>query len=875
MPEIKKPSKLHKAGTMITKPIRATVRTTRKYVVNSLVSLDSSTEGAVRQALQTAKIEAEQQLRQTDTGQAAVAAAHFLGQTSQNIRQYNESAKNYHGTRKQVGTKVKYARAPAKRELKQVQKHRNSALTKETSLHNAAKQSNLSYRSYISARTQVQTDLVQGRIGARQYQKRILKLQKTYKVNPGAPKIQKVTKVKGKNAKPLTRQHFSGNQAKTVKVLKKQEKRLTKGQKKGMSAQNKAFRKFKKSSKRATKADKKLFKSQQKIRKLSKPKSESGKMIVQSVKQAIRQRAAQDAGDDETAQAALKVTEYAAAHAKQGGRKAKLRREMKREPKLKKRAGTADQKLKQRQSQLHKSSLANKQHKKAPKTHRSAKEFAQDTVRAISNAVKSIAGHMVIPLVLVTFFCFSCTAPLTAILNFATNSLWMAGTFNALDKDLSDAEKYYLEQAFALNEHVILCGGSSSWKGGLLSFGIDTSTYSKTPAVFTNTSTAADAFEFDVWKLWAYLCAYMYTYDANAKESEMWELDDEAKYAMDLLLLNQYEFIHTYHADGYWERVVSDFTDATFTSFFSAGNAEVMQDVYSFVPAALPAALAAFAEDHTGSDGTYWIICKQDNHEILNANDGFSATGWYMTADVADLVSHTAHYIQYYEWINTTALEYGMHKKKSLETAIHDILSHMSDDLYEYYQVLASGSQTESGEPIKLYGGHQAIRSPLNESMRSLMESNRIMHNFGKDMPTGLQWGTMHCDQGTSRYVHDGIDIICNSNVAVYSMFTGEITDIGTGAIQIMTNDEQWLHIWINTDDLMALRATYCAVTPLSTLSEGDIVQEGQLIGYTTSDKKCEKRRGFWTGWDYLHITLELKYDTWTFKEIDPRLLIS
>lgn len=875
MPPNPHDSRLHRAAAHIAQPVKFVAKRSYYDVIQPIAGtvehLNDKTKKPVEDALNAAKIEAAQQLQQTDAGRGAVAAARFVGGAANNLSQFRASAKQYYGTRGEPGIKQQYAHRPAKENLRRVNRNRRQSYAQERSLHHTARIANRTHRIYMTERSQLRGQFLTGAISYHQYTQRLQtlrdRMQPVMKIKPKAPAINrsKVTLVRPKKK-------YRVSVAKTQRLDRKHLRKFVRGRKKAASAQNRAFRKFRKISRKAIQTERKLYRSRENIRKLAKPKSESGRMITQSVKRAMRNQAAQDAGDNDAVQAAMKIAEFAEV-ASAGQRSKKLKEEKKRESKLKKRSGLQDQKLKQRQSQLHKTSIANQQGKKPPKTRRTVKQFVQDTAKEIKREVLAIAGKMVIPIILIAFFCFSCVAPFVGIADFVESSTWMIGTFNALDKDLSDAEKYYLKLAYDYDANTVLCGDASSWKGGLNNFGVNTSGYKKKPALFSNTSTAADAFEFDVWKIWSYLCAYRYTYNSTTKESEMWQFDDEAKHALDLLFMFQYEFTHTYLADGYWERIDGAVYDATFLSMFNAGSSTVMRGVFTFTSDTLPSELSAWAENH---DGTYWLIYNLSNNEILNANDSFAATGWYFDYNLADIVGGTCHYRQYYQWVNTTALYYGINKKRGLDEAIQIILSNMSNDIYQYYLVLANGSETGSGSAIKLYGGHQAIRSPITSTMKQLMEGGRILHNFGMDMPDGQQWGSMHCDMGSSHYEHNGIDIVCNSGVAVYAMFTGKITDMGNGVLELSATDEEYrIHIWINENDTMQLRATYCAITPLDTLSKGNIVQEGQLIGYTTRDKKCESNRSFDAGWDYLHIKLEMKYDTVTFKTVDPRLLIS
>ena len=305
MLRLRNPHIIRKINRYIINPVKLSARMNLQSVKQHWQRADRAVERAADRLKQTAKIEAEQQLRQTDTGQAVIAGTRFLARSAQNFSQYRLSAKRYYGSKKRPGIGKQFARAPAKRELKKVRKQRQKSLRNETKLHKAAKEN--------------------------------------------------------------------------VKLPKK-----------NIRIQNKAFRKYKKALQAADQTERKLFQTRQRIRKLSKPKSESGKLIVQSIKQSARQNAAQNAGDDETAQAAMKLSEHAATAVQKGVRQRRLHRAEQREKKLKKRAGLQEQKLRRRQSLLHRTSQANKQGVTPPRAHRSAKEFAQDTAKAIGSSVKQL-----------------------------------------------------------------------------------------------------------------------------------------------------------------------------------------------------------------------------------------------------------------------------------------------------------------------------------------------------------------------------------------------------------------------------------------------------------------------------------------------------
>ena len=572
-------------------------------------------------------------------------------------------------------------------------------------------------------------------------------------------------------------------------------------------------------------------------------------------------------------------------------------------------------------------------------------------------------------------------------------------TIDDLDEDLSEAEAYYTKLAYDTNDRLIRCGGEYTWKSALQEFGVDTTGYKK-PAKFVF---LPSDYDFDVWKFWSYLCAYLYTEpeDEEAAEEtdepsedagmEMWEFDDQAKQAIELLFKHQYEFTHSYSGSGRW--VLNETYTVSDYMHYQASNKvnDAAGQIYGlFVFDFKPTGLEAFCEDR--GDGTYWIVYSLENLEIRNLNEKdaeghYTATGWYFknqlaglsdskgnnfpafytigsglystsvsegygfflksngkdywfprsaaqsAADIApddalfyeyqsqawfqtSLQNMTAgtsnpnttdwgrsifyqnvlsnaqgfgynghgycQYFQMYQWDSQSSLSYGIKQKYTFDQAIENILTGMSDDLYSYYLILSGGTQTANGTSIQLYGGHQSISSPVGQNVTALAEGDYFLHDYGYDMRA---WGTMHCGIAMTHQQHNGVDIVQNAGSPVYAMFGGEITALEDGLIVISATEKEYqVHLWLNQADTIEARANYSYVQSLDELSEGDIVTEGQLIGYTTSQKQCITDGGalnfntIWSangGSDYLHITLELKkgwLDPWTF--VDPRLLI-
>lgn len=921
------------------------LRHTRKVIrtiAQPIEKIDRLTERPVTSMLNHAKAATEQQLRQTDLGRGMVAGSKFLSDAARNYSQYRRSYKRYHGT---VKVKISISRKPIRFvKVPGIKQQYNIRLEKQ---------------SVKRLRSQRKAVLQREKVA---YHQAIGNTIKSFS-NSG-PVVQNFRKLHN------------------------------------LQRHSKAYRKYKKTYKKANHAEQQLLKDKKEIRRLSKPKSESGTMIVQSASQTIRNQALKDAGDNEFLQAGLKVAEIAARSGKVT-RQQKLRRAQNREKRLKRQAGVQDQRLHRRESRLQAAKQPPPTFQQARRqTKQSIANTAKDIGRCIGRGVRDIAGKAVVPLVLIAFCGILLIAPLIGLFQIVEGSMFMIGTYNALDDDLSEAEAYYTKLAYDTNDRLIRCGGEYTWKSALQEFGVDTTGYKK-PAKFVF---LPSDYDFDVWKFWSYLCAYLYTEpeDEEAAEEtdepsedagmEMWKFDDQAKQAIELLFKHQYEFTHSYSGSGRW--VLNEtYTISDYMHYTSSNKVnDAAGQVYGlFVFDFKPTGLEAFCEDR--GDGTYWIVYSLENLEIRNLNEKdaeghYTATGWYfknqlaglsdskgnnfpafytigsglystsvsegygfflkvngkdywfprsVTQSAADIAPNDALYFEYqlqpwfqtslqnmtagttnpnttdwgrsifyqnvlsnaqgfgynghgycqyfqmYQWDSQSSLSYGIKQKYTFDQAIENILTGIDADLYSYYLILSGGTQTSTGTSIQLYGGHQSISSPVGQNVTALAAGNYFLHDYGYDMQG---WGTMHCGIAMTHQQHNGVDIVQNAGSPVYAMFGGEITALEDGLIVISaTEKEHQVHLWLNQEETIRARANYSYIQPLSELSEGNIVTEGQLIGYTTGQKQCITDGGalsfntIWStngGSDYLHVTVELRdslLSDWYY--IDPRLLIS
>lgn len=164
------------------------------------------------------------------------------------------------------------------------------------------------------------------------------------------------------------------------------------------------------------------------------------------------------------------------------------------------------------------------------------------------------------------------------------------GTYAAQDYDLSEAEKYYTKLAWDLNESIVKIG-TDDWKKGLKELGVNTSDYDDTPDTkIWGRSPQFDydaVYDFDTYKLWSFLCAYYYDFDAKNGDIKYWKFDSDTEKLLDEIFKAEYAFVHYYDNTSRWEEY----------------------DSYTF---------------EGGIDGSYWLIDSNNIKEEISRGLGVS-----------------------------------------------------------------------------------------------------------------------------------------------------------------------------------------------------------------------------------------------------------
>lgn len=597
---------------------------------------------------------AAQQLETVDTGKGMVAGGRFIGDSANVLSQYRKQRKAYYGHKefhfhiKKDDRKQYKSQKAVRREKVSDEKLRHRTFVNENKPKLAA------------ARAQYKASGTQADKKAFTAQKRLVKAEKKefkafqsnyrkehraekqpvkhWQKTAGLKKEYAAQKQTYKSLRNKRKISFQQEKAKHKAFAQKHKANLAKPEKKLVRKEKKSFKKFKKSNRKANRAEKKLLKNRKRIKKLSKPKLESGSAVIQSVRRQLRNSMMEDGQDNEFIQVGAKL---ASAKKSVPSRQKKLNKAQSKQKKLKKKAGKTDVKLHARQTNLQRKQQPKKKKPQARKRKkdRPVAGFGAriaDSIKKLfhvtPDTLKAIGGKVLIsvaPFIAIAFLFTALALPLSFLSSVGGKSSFVMGTYSALDTDLSQAAAYYTKLAYYGNEAMMLCGQPDNWKDGLLYFGTSPETlnsYTEAPDTFTYAGTAS--WDYDCWKLYSFLCAYYYSYDEEEEAVPYWEYNDDVKDVISDLFHKEYVFEYNYFNGSYWKlRDSYAFSDSGWLHCYPTvvGGGGSVNGLMIFDAA--PGDLQDYAV--TAEDGKQWVYYNLENLEVLNANDDKSATGWY------------------------------------------------------------------------------------------------------------------------------------------------------------------------------------------------------------------------------------------------------
>lgn len=546
----------------------------------------------------------------------------------------------------------------------------------------------------------------------------------------------------------------------------------------------------------------------------------------------------------------------------------------------------SDKKLNRQESKLKEKHDSYKKRKKKPKP-KPKKKGVKDTISAALKAawkfvknvyeieVKKFFLSLAIPVIVILLVFGIITMIFSAT---SSHSGFTLGTYAAQDYDLSEAEKYYTELAYNLNQKIRKVSSSSDWKDGLEDFGADTGDLSDTPDEwFWGRSSVYDydpVYDSDTYKLWSFLCAYYYDFNADNDDIYYWEFDGDTEDLLEEIFNAEYEFVYHYDNTSHWE-YRSQFDSRGYYSINGSGTT----GSYGYIDITYPDALP-----FSGYNNGNTIYFNLSNGEVLNYSKGYAATGWYLTNQYYDdydpdgncydgwfhdgetcgygiyddeghLVTPIPYvipsenwcsFLKKYDWVTDCRLYYNVKQNKTFDEVIAEKLGGMShsDERLQYYSLLigTDGSGT-------MYGNHQTLHNLLPGPT---VRDYSLKRDFGYEM-TG--WNE------ESDGLYQGIKVYCNNGDTLKAPFKGKITNVDTSEqkITIRKDDvEYWYDGTGGTEH--DTEVTIANAVLLSGFSEGDTVNDGLEFAKATA------------GNVNFHVYLDTDGYGWDY--IDPRLVL-
>lgn len=588
-------------------------------------------------------------------------------------------------------------------------------------------------------------------------------------------------------------------------------------------------------------------------------------------------------------------------------------RNQKKKEKLEKKRSDTRQRLQKREDKLKNKSEQLKRRKKPKKlTKDSFGDRLKNALRQAFNFIKNIynkEARAVLLACLVPIFIIALVLAFILMIfsGILGGSGFVLGTYAAQDYDLSEAEKYYTKLAYDMNEKILKVSSDTDWKNGLAAFGANRRNLKDDPDNWywgrSSVYNWDPVYDYDVYKLWSFLCAYYYDFDAdNNGDILYWSYDRDTENLLNEIFNAEYEFVHWYDNRSRWE-------ERSVYNYWGGGSAETgryyraEKDAfvysgrpykYRFKPIAYTSELSKYFD----SEG---YVCINADYRVLNPNDDYALTGfmimdhrWYsgtkepfyyvdndtqtfffMKGDTRydrsfwgwnnddawflisptdthiwnDTISDTCMYGYYekYDWKTECNLYYNVKQKKSFERVLEDKLKSQShrDERLEYYKLLAgqeSGSET-------LYGNHQTLRNMLpGDTIRNYS----VKQAFGYDM---WEWNQ------TNDGLYQGIKYYCNTGTRLYAPFDCKIKKVDTAnrKITLRKDDVQYWYDGSGGTN----RDTEVTITNavlLNGYAEGDTIREGEMFAQTTNTN--------------VNFHIEIDTDGYGWDYIDPRLVL-
>ena len=632
----------------------------------------------------------------------------------------------------------------------------------------------------------------------------------------------------------------------------------------------------------------KEFRNQKKIKKLSKPGLlilKPAKYTAGRMKASAWQKAVNEDQDNDFLHAIDSAKRRVAEPvAQKVSKPQRLQKQEKKRDSLSNKKRKSDKRLNKQDTKLKEKHDKYKQKKKKHKPKKPAKKSISETFKSAFKFVKNVYekevkkffGAIAVPIIIILLvFAFI----IMIFSSVSSGGGFTLGTYAAQDYDLSEAEKYYTELAYNLNQKILKVSDSSDWKKGLTDFGAKKKDLKDTPDNwYWGKSSVYDwdpVYDFDTYKLWAFLCAYYYDFDAaDNGDIKYWKFKSDTKTLLEDIFNAEYEFVYWYDNTSHW-----DYRQQFESKGYYSINGSGVTGSYGYIDITYPNALP-----FSGFNNGNTIYFNLSNGEVLNYSDDYSATGWYLknqfvnntdpdgnvckgwyqngetcgygiyedgklTIPIPYVIPEKSwcSFLKKYDWKTDCRLYYNVKQKKTFDEVIADKLGGMSHktERLAYYDLLV-GKEDGTGT---LYGNHQTIHNLLSGDT---IRDYSLKREFGYEM-TG--WNE------DSDGLYQGIKVNAASGSVLTAPFDCKITDVDTtdNKITIRKDDvEYWYDGTGGTKRDTEITIANAKLT--GSYKKGDKLKAGDAFAKTTA------------GNVNFHIYIDTDGYGWDY--IDPRLVL-
>ena len=242
-----------------------------------------------------------------------------------------------------------------------------------------------------------------------------------------------------------------------------------------------------------------------------------------------------------------------------------LQREEKKRDRLSDEKSKSNKKLNRQENKLNENHDKYKQRKKRkPKNKKTKKTVAErfkSAFKFVKNVyekeVKKFFAAIAVP-ILIIFLVFAFIIMIFS--SIVSGGGFTLGTYAAQDYDLSEAEKYYTELVYNFNQKILKVSDTSDWKKGLTAFGANKKDLKDKPDNwYWGKSSIYDwkpQYDFDCYKLWAFLSAYYYDFDADDNgDIKYWKFKSDTEDLLEYIFNAEYEFVYWYDNKSRWEEL--------------------------------------------------------------------------------------------------------------------------------------------------------------------------------------------------------------------------------------------------------------------------------------------------------------------------------